>query len=106
MLRQKRVVEVRLVVLTEVVSTSAATTLLHGENGGHFSTWVLSFHEGGHSTTAGGVLSLQSEVISLLRIMTWVIPLRSEFRFVLLFIVATGCPSERRPQKTFSCYGG
>ena len=23
-----------------------------------------------------------------------------------LFIVATGCPSERRPQKTVSCYGG
>ena len=22
-----------------------------------------------------------------------------------LFIVATGCPSERRPQKTVSCYG-
>ena len=22
-----------------------------------------------------------------------------------LFIVATGCPSERRPQKTLSCYG-
>ena len=24
---------------------------------------------------------------------------------VRLFIVATGCPSERRPQKTVSCYG-
>ena len=23
-----------------------------------------------------------------------------------LFIVATGCPSERRPQKTVICYGG
>ena len=23
-----------------------------------------------------------------------------------LFIVATGCPYERRPQKTVSCYGG
>ena len=23
-----------------------------------------------------------------------------------LFIVATGCPSERRPQKTVNCYGG
>ena len=23
-----------------------------------------------------------------------------------LFIVATGCPSDRRPQKTVSCYGG
>ena len=23
-----------------------------------------------------------------------------------LFIVATGCPSERRPQMTVSCYGG
>ena len=22
-----------------------------------------------------------------------------------LFIVATGCPSERRPQKTVNCYG-
>ena len=25
--------------------------------------------------------------------------------YFCLFIVATGCPSERRPQKTVSCYG-
>ena len=28
------------------------------------------------------------------------------FGYFRLFIVATGCPSERRPQKTVSCYGG
>ena len=28
------------------------------------------------------------------------------FYYFRLFIVATGCPSERRPQKTVSCYGG
>ena len=28
------------------------------------------------------------------------------FGYFILFIVATGCPSERRPQKTVSCYGG
>ena len=28
------------------------------------------------------------------------------FVYFCLFIVATGCPSERRPQKTVSCYGG
>ena len=27
------------------------------------------------------------------------------FDYFRLFIVATGCPSERRPQKTVSCYG-
>ena len=26
--------------------------------------------------------------------------------YLCLFIVATGCPSERRPQKTVSCYRG
>ena len=26
--------------------------------------------------------------------------------YFCLFIVATGCPSDRRPQKTVSCYGG
>ena len=29
-----------------------------------------------------------------------------QFDYFRLFIVATGCPSERRPQKTVSCYGG
>ena len=28
------------------------------------------------------------------------------FGYFRLFIVATGCLSERRPQKTVSCYGG
>ena len=28
------------------------------------------------------------------------------FGYFPLIIVATGCPSERRPQKTVSCYGG
>ena len=28
------------------------------------------------------------------------------FDYFRLFVVATGCPSERRPQKTVSCYGG
>ena len=28
------------------------------------------------------------------------------FDYFRLFIVATGCPSEQRPQKTVSCYGG
>ena len=31
---------------------------------------------------------------------------KSYFDYFHLFIVATGCPSERRPQKTVSCYGG
>ena len=28
-----------------------------------------------------------------------------EFGYFCLFIVATSCPSERRPRKTVSCYG-
>ena len=30
----------------------------------------------------------------------------SSFVYFRLFIVTTGCPSERRPQKTVSCYEG
>ena len=29
-----------------------------------------------------------------------------KFDYFRLFIVATGCPSERRPQKMVSCYEG
>ena len=32
--------------------------------------------------------------------------LRELIDYFRLFIVATGCLSERRPQKTVSCYGG
>ena len=28
------------------------------------------------------------------------------FGYFCLFIIATGCPSEQRPKKTVSCYGG
>ena len=31
---------------------------------------------------------------------------RQPFDYFRLFIVAIGCPSERRPQRTVSCYGG
>ena len=32
--------------------------------------------------------------------------LEEQIDYFRIFIVATGCPSERRPQKTVSCYGG
>ena len=31
---------------------------------------------------------------------------RNQFVYFHVFIVAIGCPSERRPQKTISCCGG
>ena len=74
------VVVVMVVVVVVVVSASATTTMPQRKKkrGGHLSTGVLSLHEGGHSTTARGVLFLRSGVIFLRRIMTRVIPLRSK----------------------------
>ena len=61
-----------------VVSTSAATTILQGKKGDHFSTGAFSLHEGVILLQVEGVLSLRSGVISLRRMMTQVIPLRRE----------------------------
>ena len=74
------VVVVVMVVVVVVVSASAATTMPQRikKRGGHFSTGVLSLHEGVILLQLEGVLFLRSGVIFLRRIMTRVIPLRSK----------------------------
>ena len=73
------VMVVVVVVVVVVVSAPAATTMPQGKKRGHhFSTGVLSLHEGVILLQLQGVLFLRSGVISLRRIMTRVIPLRSK----------------------------
>ena len=73
------VVVVVVVMVVVVVSASAATTMpQRKKKGGHFSTGVLSLHEGVILLQLEGVLFLRSGVIFLRRIMTRVIPLRSK----------------------------
>ena len=68
-----------MLVVVVVVSASAATTMpQRKKKGGHFSTGVLSLHEGVILLQLEGVLFLRSGVIFLRKIMTRVIPLRSK----------------------------
>ena len=58
---------------TSFSSSNISSNTITGENGGQFSTEVISFYEGVIPTITRGSL-----LISLRRITTWVIPLRNE----------------------------
>ena len=58
------------------------------------------YDPGGIRTRAARLIS-QYQTTELNRILP-----NASFYHFRLFMVATGCPSERRPQKTVSCYGG